>query len=264
MAVASSKTTETVMGAEADIKTAIMGVFNDAIDVKDLRAGIDKNIGGILTEMSKLTSGEGSWESVLGSFKTAYGNVEKSVESTYNKIIELGSDAESKLLSSGNELTKGIIALIKKAGATQNIDFTPNSKEYPNQATLSSLGTIGANVTETSDNSGINDVISELGGVQTATVNNSKLTQQTTDVLNKLETQLNTSSDSETIKKLINEGLIKQQNGNYTVDVNVNLLPNQQLDQNTLKQFEQALKTDTGLKDVVTKAVKEINSNFGL
>jgi len=264
MAVASSKTTETVMGAETDIKTAIMGVFNDAIDVKDLRAGIDENIGGILTQMSKLTSGDGSWEDVLGSFKTAYGNVEKSVENTYNKIIELGSDAETKLLSSGNELTKGIIALIKKAGATQNIDFSPNSNVNPNEATLSSLGSIGANVTETSDNTGINDIISELGGVQTATVNNTKLTQQTTDVLNKLETQLNTSNDTETIKKLVNEGLIKQQNGNYTVDVNVNLLPNQQLDQNTLKQFEQALKTDTGLKEAVTKAVKEINSNFGL
>ena len=119
-------------------------------------------------------------------------------------------------------------------------------------------------MSETSDNSGINDIISDLSVTQTATVNNSKLAQQTTDVLNKLETQLNTSNDSETIKKLVNEGLIKQQNGNYTVDVNVSLLPNQQLDPNTLKQFEQALKTDTGLKDAVTKAVKEINSNFGL
>lgn len=268
MAVASSETTEKVMQTEADIKTAIMGVFNDAIDVKDLRAGIDKNIGGILDQMAKLTSGEGSWESVLGSFKTAYSNVESSVENTYNKIIELGSDAESKLLASGNELTTGIIALIKKAGGTQGIEFNSNKNVNASEVNLSSLSPLGVNSSQNVEVSGLegenlNSLVSSLD-LQNGQANNNKIMEKSKELIDKIDDKLGTSSDTQTFEKLKSLGVLQENSRNFTVDVNLNLAASSGLDPGILKQFEQQLKTDTKLKEVVYNAVKAIQTDNGL
>lgn len=267
MAVASSQTTEKVMGAEADIKTAIMGVFNDAIDVKELRKGIDSNIGSILTQISKLTSGEGSFEDVLASFSASYGNVEKSVENTYNKVIELGVNAESKLLSSGNELTTGIIALIKKAGATQNIDFGSNKNVNASDISLSSLSPLGVNSVQSVDVSGVesdaNSIISSLEN-QNGLVNNKQITEKSKELIDKIDDVLGTSNDTKTFEKLKELGYLKESNGKFTVDVNVNLSSQTNLDAGILKQFEQQLQTDTNLKNIVYNAVKAIKTDNGL
>lgn len=262
MAIASSKTTEKVMQAETDLKREIMGVFNDAIDVKELRAGIDNNIGNILTKISSLMSGEGSFEDVLTSFQTSYGTVTESVEKTYNKVIELGMDAEKRLLDSGNELTKGIIALIKRAAKTQNIDFNSKSDVNVNEVSMSSLSAIGANPVQTVESDEFNDIIGSLS--TTATVNNKSISEQSKLLLDKIDDKLGTTSDTETIKKLESLGVFKNSGGNYTVDVNVNLTSDTGLDNNTIQQLQNQMKTDTKFKEIITNAVKEINSDNGL
>jgi len=263
LSIASSKTTEKVMGAEADIKTAILGVFNDAISTKDLRRGIDENIGTILTSISKLTSGEGSIDDVMTQLKISYTNVEGSVEKTYNKIIELGVDAESKLLTSGNELTTGIISLIKKAGALENIDFKKGDISNEVRQSVS----FNNSQAQTADASGINDIISELNNnnnTQLSLNNNQALLNKTKEALDKLDDQLGVSGDNATIEKLIKSGYVKEQNGKFTVDVNVNLLATPNLTGDALEQFKQSLKNDTQLQNLVHKAVQTISNDNGL
>jgi hypothetical protein len=114
LAIAGTKTADKLLDAESQIVTGLAKTFDKSLDIKSIRDGFDKNVGGITEALAKLVTGEGSFDDVAKAFKSSVEGVTKGVKDVTSNIAKYGTEEEQKIINGDNVYAKAIVKVLDK------------------------------------------------------------------------------------------------------------------------------------------------------